>query len=511
MSAMATAGGNLKQTHRGFVVAALVLAMFTAAIEGTIVATAMPTIAGKLGNFDLFSWVFSIFLLTQAAAIPIYGRLADMYGRKPVFIVGSTIFLIGTILCGTAQSMTMLIAFRAVQGIGAGVIIPISSTLVGDLFSLAERARVQGWLSSVWGVSSVIGPTTGGFIVDNMGWQWIFFLNVPLALLAMAGLALFLHEHIEKRQHKIDYAGSVLLIAGTSTFLVFLLEGGNSWEWLSAPSIGLLTAALLAVTLFLYHEQRTAEPLLPLSLFRNRLVAITNIATLATGVLTIGVSANVPNFVQGVGGHSATIAGLAVGAMSLGWPLASVMSGRLLMTRGFRFTAFLGGPPLLISSLWLSTFGEGTSPAEVAGATFIMGLGLGFTSTSFIVLIQNAVDWKHRGIATSANMFMRQMGAALGIAVLGAMVNSKVSNLGITGPGGGELSPEMLLDSGRRAALSPQSLSLLTDAFTDGMHLAFLGLLVTSAVTIAIMLFMPKTSAPEQAPQPAPQPVETAT
>ncbi|HZP26467.1 MAG TPA: MDR family MFS transporter [Dehalococcoidia bacterium] len=505
-----------RQTHRGFVVAALILAMFTAAIEGTIVATAMPTIAGKLGSFELFSWVFSIFLLTQAASIPIYGRLADMYGRKPIFIGGCSIFILGTVLCATAQSMPMLIAFRAVQGIGAGSIIPISATLIGDLFTIKERARVQGWMSSVWGISSVAGPTTGGFIVDTIGWRWIFLLNVPLALLSMSVLIFFLHERLEKRQHKIDYAGSLLMVAATSTFLVFLLEGGKSWPWFSGASMGLLATALVTLAAFLYHENRTPEPLLPLSLFRSRLIAVASLITLATGVITIGISGNVPNFVQGVHGESATVAGLALAGMTMGWPIASVTAGHVLVSKGFRFSVFLGAPPLLISGIWLSTFNTHTTPLEVAGATFVLGLAMGFISTSIIVMVQNAVDWTRRGVVTSTNMFMRQMGSALGIAVLGALVNSQVHGLKVPGPNGSLVSTDALLDENRRRALSPETIAQLSSGLTDGLHLAFLAILAMSLLAIAVIALLPKTPVPHdrrpdaQSPDAAsPEPVES--
>ncbi|HXG36959.1 MAG TPA: MFS transporter, partial [Dehalococcoidia bacterium] len=321
------------------------------------------------------------------------------------------------------------------------------------------------------------------------------FINIPLVLLSIGGLLLFLHEDVEKRRHKIDYAGSLLLITGTSTFLVFLLEGGDSWEWVSAPSLGLITVALICAAAFIRHEDRTPEPLLPLSLFRNRMIAVVNLATLVTGVLTIGVSANIPNFVQGVGGESATIAGLSLGAMSLGWPIASIIAGRLLVVKGFRFTALLGAPPLILSSLWLVTFNEGTPPPEVAGATFVMGLGLGFTSTSFIVMVQQAVEWSQRGVVTSANMFMRQIGSALGVAVLGALINSQVKAVEIAG-GARSITTDALLDEDRRRTLSPEVIDRLSAYLTDGLHLVFLGLLATAVFGALIMLLLPKMETP---------------
>ena len=494
------ASARRRETQRGVVLAALMLSVFMAAIEATIVATALPTIAGDLGHFDRLSWVFSIFLLTQAASIPIYGRLADIYGRKPVLLVGIVIFLAGSMLCGLAPSMLWLIIFRAFQGLGAGVVIPITATVIGDLFALAERARAQAWLSGVWGVSSVIGPTAGGFIVDNLGWPWIFYINLPLGMLALGTLFFFFHEKVEKRPHKLDFAGSFLMMAGTSSFLVFLLEGGNSWEWMSAPSLTLIGLALVLIGYFLFHEQRIPEPLLPLSLFRNRMFATVGLATLGAGVLTIGVSAYIPSFVQGVGGESATIAGLSLGAMSIGWSATSVVAGQLLMSRGLRFTALLGAPLLIISSVWLSTFDQGTNPPEVAAATFVLGMAMGFTTTAFIVMIQEAFPWAQRGVAVGANMFLRQMGAAVGIAVLGALINRQVKAIDVGG--GRVIQPEELLNEDSRAALTPDVIARLSESFTDGFHLAFLALVVASALTVVTLFLLPKVELEKKTPEP---------
>jgi hypothetical protein len=302
----------------------------------------------------------------------------------------------------------------------------------------------------------------------------------------------FLRETIRKQQHRIDYLGSILLILATTSFLVFVLEGGESWSWWSAPSLGLAVTSLLALSAFIHQELRTPEPLLPLSIFNSRLVVITSIATLATGVMVIGFSGNVPNFVQGVSGRTPTIAGMALAGMSIGWPLASFVAGHLMVRQGYKFTALLGTPSLVGSALWLSMLDKGSGPLEVGAATFVGGVGLGLVTTSLIVLLQNGTDPEKRGVITSANLFMWTMGSALGIAVLGALVNSHVSGVTAADSSGSVVSVDALLNEDKRAALPPGALNHLTGELSHGLHLAFMGILVAAVVTAATVALLPK-------------------
>ena len=283
------------------------LGMSLAALDTTIIGTALPSIVGKLGGITLYSWVFSIYLLTSTVTVPIYGKLADLYGRKPLFLFGSSLFLLGSIACGAAQNMEQLILFRALQGLGAGAVQPIVLTLIGDIFSLEERARVQGLFSAVWGLSSIIGPAVGGIIVDRLSWRWAFYINVPFGLVSIVLLALFLHENVEKRKNvQLDYSGTLFLSGAIVALLFAVLQGGTSWDWFSLPSISTFALAIILFVLFFIVERRVPEPILPLSLFKNRIISISSIGGFILGVILFGVTSYIPLFVQGVKGGSAT-------------------------------------------------------------------------------------------------------------------------------------------------------------------------------------------------------------
>ena len=278
-----------KQT-KIIVTAALMLGMSLAALDTTIVGTALPSIVGKLGGISLYSWVFSAYLLTSTTTVPIYGKLADLYGRKPLFLFGTAVFLLGSIFSGAAQSMEQLILFRAIQGLGAGAVLPIVITIIGDIFALRERARVQGLFSGVWGLSSILGPTLGGLIVDHFSWRWVFYINIPFGLLSGLLLAIYLKENIERKKHTLDYLGTLTLTGGIVALLFALLEGGTLWAWDSLQSIVLFTVALVLIILFFLQERRAPEPILPLSLFNNRIIAISSIGGVILGILMFGIT-----------------------------------------------------------------------------------------------------------------------------------------------------------------------------------------------------------------------------
>ncbi len=387
---------------------AMMLANFMAAVEATIVATAIPTIVSSLGGFSLFTWVFSAFLLTQGATIPLYGKLADIYGRKNVFIFGVLLFLAGSALCGFAGSMYILILFRAIQGIGAGAVLPISQTIIGDIYNLEERAKVQGYLSSVWGIAAIIGPAIGGIIVQNISWAWVFFINIPIGLVCILIVNLYFHEKTTP-QHavivkdakaadnssapqkiKIDFAGSALLIAATSLLLIPLLEAGNAWGLTDIRFYGMLSLSVIAFVLFGITERRAENPVIPFKLIRSPVILFPNIISMVVGIATIGISSIIPLFAQGVFGTSAIVAGFLLASMSIGWPLASSQSGKLILKAGFRFTAVLGIFVLLAGSCLMLLINRDSSYPEIVFYIFIIGLGLGLTSTASIVAVQHA-------------------------------------------------------------------------------------------------------------------------
>lgn len=487
-----------KVTKRTFVLAAVMLAMFMNAIEGTIVSTAMPAIVGDLGGFSLYSWVFSSYLLMNAVTVLIYGKLSDLFGRKPILLIGIIIFLIGSVLCGFADSMHELILFRFIQGFGAGAIAPVASTIIGDIYVNQERAKVQGYLSSVWGISAVLGPALGGILVESVTWRLIFWINIPLGILSMCLLWFFLHEKIEKKKAVIDYSGAVLLTVSISSFMIILVQGGVEWQWTSAPIISLIILGVSAFACFIWQEDRTPEPMMPFEIWRERSILIANIVSLATGIMLIGFSSFLPTYVQGVMERSPTVAGFTLTAMSIGWPIASTFAGSLLMKIGFKATSLLGGGSLIFGSLLLAFMPAGAGPLYAATGSFFVGIGMGFTSTSFIVMIQSTVSWERRGIATASNMFMRNLGNTIGAAFLGGIMNSSFQAYLNQHAGNEEPlsidAANQLLKREERALLPNDTVQLLQDGLSAALHNVYLIVLLFAALSMVFLLFVPRGS-----------------
>ncbi len=421
--------------NRGAIVGALMLAIGLAAIDSTIVATAVPQIVADLGSFSLFPWIFSIYLLTQAVTVPIYGRLSDVFGRKPVLLFGVAGFLVGSVLCAVAWSMVTLIIFRGLQGLAAGAILPTTTTIVGDLYAPAERGKVQGWISSVWGVSAIVGPTLGGFFAEYWTWRGIFWLNLPLGLGAAWLIQRHLHERVQRRTHRIDYAGAVTLTAACSLLILALLEGGVSWAWGSAASIALFAGSALLLAVFLQIERTVAEPILPLWVFKHRILLAGNVSGLAIGAILIGQTTYVPTYAQRVVGVGAVVAGLAMATMTIGWPIAATLAPRVYLRIGYRPTALLGGAIATVACLLFALFvGEGSGIWRVGVAGFVLGVGLGFISVSTVVAVQSTVGWGKRGVVTGTNMFIRTLGSAVGVAVFGSIANGRLAHRSHTAP-----------------------------------------------------------------------------
>jgi EmrB/QacA subfamily drug resistance transporter len=406
---------------------ALMLGMSLASLDTTIVGTAMPSIVGKLGGITLYSWVFSIYLLTSTTTVPIYGKLADLFGRKPVFLFGTALFLIGSIASGAAQSMEQLIIFRAIQGLGAGAVLPIVLTIIGDIFVLEERARVQGLFSGVWALSSIVGPALGGLIVDHFSWRWVFYINIPFGLLSAFLLIISLKEHVEPKKFSLDYIGTLTLTGGIVALLFALLQGGTSWAWNSLPGIALFSLAAVLLILFFYQERRAPEPILPLTLFKNRIIAISSIGGVILGVLMFGITSYAPLFVQGVKGGTATSAGVTLGPLLIAWPISSTLSGKIILRFGYRFTAVLGASLAAIGMGMVMLFHMDTGLPYIIAAMAVLGTGLGFMSTSFVIAVQNAVPWNLRGVATASTQFFRTIGGTVGVAVMGTILNAQLA------------------------------------------------------------------------------------
>jgi EmrB/QacA subfamily drug resistance transporter len=417
------------RSERGPILLAVMLSVGLVAIDATILATAVPSVVEDLGGFTQFPWLFSIYLLAQAVSVPIYGKLADQRGRKPLMLFGVVLFVLGSVLCGFAWSMPALIAFRLIQGLGAGAIQPIAMTIVGDIYSVAERAKVQGYIASVWGVASFVGPTLGGVFSDYISWRWIFFVNVPLGLAAGVVLYRRFHENVARTtRHQIDYAGTILLAVGGSLLLLGLLEGGVMWSWDSVTSIAILAVSVVLLVAFAFVERRAAEPILPLWVLSQRVLNSANSSALLVGVLMIGLSTYVPLYAQGVLGTSALVAGFALAAMTLGWPIAASLAGRIYLRLGFRTTMVIGSAFVVAGAGLLLTVKPSSSVVYLAFACFVIGIGLGFSASPAVVAAQSSVDWTSRGVVTGANMFARSVGSAVGVAIFGAVANAMVAS-----------------------------------------------------------------------------------
>jgi MFS family permease len=418
------------RSERGPLLIAMMLATGLVAIDSTVIATAVPSIVDDLGGFRQFPWLFSVYLLASAVTVPVYAKLADTIGRKPIMLWGIGVFLLGSILCGFAWDMPSLIVFRAIQGIGAGAVLPMAITMVGDIYTLEERARVQGYMASVWAIAAVVGPTLGGLFAQFDLWRGIFFVNIPLCLLAGWMIWSRFRESVERRPHRIDYAGAVLLTVAMTLLILGVLQGGTGWAWNSAPSVAVLGAGAVLLVAFILVERRAAEPILPFWVLSRRLLAATNLLGFFMGAALIGLTEFVPTFLTVTTDAPPIVAGLALGALTIGWPIAATVAGRLYLRIGFRPTTILGGVILVLAISGLAASTLAPSIWLVAAVCFTIGVGFGFSAVTSLVAAQSSVEWNERGVVTGTQMFFRSIGQSLGAAVLGAIANSVIFSRG---------------------------------------------------------------------------------
>ena len=436
--------------------AALMLSTGLIAIDATILATAVPSIVRDLGSYEQFPWLFSVYLLAQAVSVPIYSRFADTVGRKPIILLGIALFLLGSILCGFAWSMPSLIAFRVIQGLGAGAVAPMAMTIVGDIYTVAERAKVQGYIASVWAVSSVVGPALGGLFAQLDAWRWIFWINIPLCLIAAWVLVRRYREEKQTTTHRIDFVGAVLLTVGLTGIILGMLEGGNAWDWLSVPSLLCFGIGALALVVFGVVERRVPEPIVDLRLITRPLILSTTIVSLGVGALLTGVTSFAPAYLEGSLGIAPLLSGLAVAAITLGWPIAAANVGRLYLRIGFRRTTLIGVSVASTAAILLAVVSPWPNPFVLAGVAFLLGFGLGWTAAPTLIAAQSSVEWGERGAVTGMNAFARSAGSAVGVAVFGAISNAAITQ------GAGPDDPDTIIRASVGVFIAVAATALLT-------------------------------------------------
>lgn len=495
---------EMSTRRRRAVTAGVLTGMFIAALEATVVGTAMPTVIATLGGLSHYSWVFSAYLVTSTVTVPVWGKLSDLYGRRLMYQLGIGMFLLGTLLSGFSGSMTQLIVFRAIQGLGAGALVPLGMTIIGDIFTIEERTRMQALFSGVWGLSSIIGPIVGGFITDQISWRWVFWINLPVGVIAALIIGLALKEPKLDRKPTIDYAGALLLMGAISLLMLAMVEGGAGSSMFATQNLLLVIASAVLLLIFLRVERKAPDPIIPFELFQNRTVLISVIAGFLGGVAMFGAISYVPLFAQGALGFTATEAGSLLTPLMLSWVTMSVIGGRLMLKLGYRSITIFGFFVLTVAFVLLSMFDRDTPRALLYPNLVLIGAGLGLTMLTLLIAVQQAVERSKLGIATSLNQFSRSIGGALGVAIMGAVLVAGLSTQlhavaeneasGFTHEQASAFAsnPNAIIEPSAKAALEPKTLTILQQAMAGAIHPVFWVGAIMSLLALVAALFLPK-------------------
>lgn len=483
---------NGLEKKRGWVLAALMLTMMLAAMDITIVSTAIPQIVSDLGGFSKFTWVFSIYLLAQTVTIPIYGKLSDMYGRKRILLFGIVIFLIGSATSAMAWDIGSLITFRGIQGLGAGSIMATVNTIAGDIYSVKERAKIQGYLSSIWGVSAILGPALGGALAEFVNWRWIFLINLPVGALSIFFLITFFKEKVVPMKATIDYRGAILILCTLGLLLVYLLESGQSWPWLSWPSFTLLILIVIMAIWTYRSERKLPHAIMPTWLWKNKTLALTNFAMAGMGIVMMGPETFLPTFTQASLGLGIIASGFVLASMSIGWPTASALSGRLYLRIGFRETAMIGAVLIFLACLWFLFLPRPQPVYLIVLNQIMIGAGFGLLSTPSLVGIQSMVSWQQRGTVTSAIVFSRNLGQSLGATLVGAIFNNSISQQIKIAPFDLSEGTQNVMDILNNPLISTQAKTFLREAINIAMSHVYLGLIFFTLIIFFCLYFVPR-------------------
>ena len=490
------------QARRGLVLGGVMAAMFLAAMESTVVATAMPTVIASLGGIRIYSWTFSAFLLTSTVSMPIWGRLADYLGRRPAYLIGLGLFLLGSALAGLSRSMEQLIAFRALQGIGAGSLITIGMTIIGDLYGMERRARMQGYFSSVWGIASLVGPLIGGLLTDRVSWRWVFYINLPFGILAAAAIAAGLRDETPERPRgSFDVAGMTLFATAISAFLVGLVDVGSA-GWLHSSGAFLLLLSLVLLVVFVLVERRAEEPVIPLGLFANPIVRSAAITGLLAGMAMFGAITYVPLYLQAVTGTTATQAGWVLIPFVFGWVVFSILSARLALRIGYRRVVLIGMGALVLAFVLLSGWNESLTVGMAARDISLAGVGMGMIFVPMLIAVQSAVPRSLLGSATSLTTFFRTVGGAVGVAIMGAAMTHRLEQglaaMVTTAPEGMRdalrqlaAHPDLVVNPMTRATLGGDLLGQMRPALAHAVGGVFMVGLVIAALALLSGLLVP--------------------